>query len=123
VSFVLKFHRHIRIHFSLKVSLLIVTEILLLFHTIIIDEAIIFRRNLLTRCEAGARFRLAGSGHSGLRRGRLGVLLLGYGVASVDPVEVDVHGLGKVCKYLLVGCAILEVCLSAFSDVQLADIW
>jgi hypothetical protein len=35
-------------------------------------------------------------------------LLLGYGVASVDPVEVDVYGLGEVCRYRLVRSAILE---------------
>ena len=38
------------------------------------------------------------------------VLLLGYGVASVDPVEVDVYGLGEVWRYRLVMRAILVVC-------------
>jgi hypothetical protein len=33
-------------------------------------------------------------------------LLLGYGVASVDPVEVDVYGLGEVCRNRLVKFAI-----------------
>jgi hypothetical protein len=37
-------------------------------------------------------------------------LLLGYGVASVDPVEVDVYGLGEVWRYRLVMRAILVVC-------------
>jgi hypothetical protein len=35
-------------------------------------------------------------------------LLLGYGVASVDPVEVDVYGLGEVCRYRLIRRVIPE---------------
>lgn len=108
---------------SLKVSLLFITEILLVVHAVIVDKAIVFRRNFLARCEAGTRFGLAGSRHSGLRRGGLWVLLLGHGVASVDPVEVDVYGLGEVCENVLAVYTILVVWRSAFNDIQLADIW
>ena len=50
-------------------------------------------------------------------------MLLGYGVASVDPVEVDVYGLGEVFRYRLARRAILEAWWSMLSDIQLADIW
>lgn len=50
-------------------------------------------------------------------------MLLGHGVASVDPVEVDVYGLGEVCENVLAVYTILVVWRSAFNDIQLADIW
>lgn len=50
-------------------------------------------------------------------------MLLGYCVASVDPVEVDVYGLSEVYGYELVFYAILKPRWSVLSDIQLADIW
>jgi hypothetical protein len=50
-------------------------------------------------------------------------LLLGYGVASVDPVEVDVYGLGEVCEYRLARFAVLGAWWTMLGDIQLADIW
>lgn len=79
-----------------RTSLLFVSEIFLVVNTVVVDKAVVLGRNLFSRSEAGARFRLADSGHGRLRRGRLWVLLLCHRVASIYPVEVDVYGLGKI---------------------------
>lgn len=77
-------------------SLFLIAEIFLLLDAIIINKSVILSSYLFSRCEACARLRLVDSRHGGLGRGGLRVLLLGYGVASVDPVEVYVHRLCEI---------------------------
>jgi hypothetical protein len=75
---------------------LFVSEIFLVVNTVVINKAVVLGCDSLSRSQAGARFGLADSGHGGLRGGGLWVLLLCYGVASIYPVEVNVHGLSEI---------------------------
>jgi len=80
----------------LKPPLLFIAEIFLIIYTIIIDKAVVLSSDLLSGGKTCTRFGLVDSGHGGLGSGRLWVLFLRNGVASVDPVEVNVYGLCEV---------------------------
>ena len=77
-------------------SLLLIAEIFLLLDAIVVNKSVIFGSDLFSGCKACARFRLVDSRHGGLGSGGLWILLLSYGVASVDPVEVYVHRLCEI---------------------------
>ena len=81
---------------STSKSLLFIPEILLIFHTLVINETIVLSGDFLSGSEACTRLGLVDSRHSGLGGCGLWVLFLRDGVAGVDPVEVYVYGLGKV---------------------------
>ena len=77
-------------------SLLFVAEVLLVVHTLIVDEAVVLSGDFLSGSEACARLGLVDSRHSGLGGCGLWVLFLRNGVAGVDPVEVYIYGLCEV---------------------------
>jgi hypothetical protein len=81
---------------STSTSLLFIPEILLIFHTLVINEAVILGGDLLSRSEACTRLGLVDSRHGGLGGCGLWVLFLRDGVAGVDPVKVYVYGLCEV---------------------------
>ena len=77
-------------------SLLFIPEILLILHTLVVDEAVILSGDFLSGSEACARLRLVDSRHSGSGGCGLWVLFLCNGIAGIDPVEVHVYGLCEV---------------------------
>ena len=81
---------------STSTSLLFISEVLLILHTLVIDEAVVLGSDFLSGSEACARLGLVDSRHSGSGGCGLWVLFLRDGVAGVDPVEVYIYGLCEV---------------------------
>lgn len=81
-----------------RASLLFVPEVFLVIHTLIVDESVVFSCDFLSWGKTCTRLWLVDPGHGGLGRGWLWVLFLSDCVASVDPVEVYIHGLSEVWK-------------------------
>jgi hypothetical protein len=77
-------------------SLLFIPEILLIFHTLVINEAVILGGDFLSGSKACTRLGLVDSRHGRLGGCGLRVLFLRNSVAGVDPVEVYVDRLCEV---------------------------
>lgn len=81
---------------STLTSLLFIPEILLILHTLVVDEAVVLSGDFLSGSEACARLGLVDSRHSGSGGCWLWVLFLRNGIAGIDPVEVHIYWLCEV---------------------------